>query len=97
MATKTFKIGETCRGGIITAKTTKTEIKIILKEWDYSQGTNRGSNQSNAKILDIRKFSLSSSRRKLESYLLDLTTSYNVGKILNWIETKVEFEKSFSW
>jgi len=49
MAKKTWKLGEVCRGGIITVETKNNIIKVIGKEWDYSQGTNKGSNQSNAK------------------------------------------------
>lgn len=29
MATKTWKLGEVCRGGVITIETTKTQVKII--------------------------------------------------------------------
>ena len=48
MATKTWKIGEYCKGGIITIKTTATKIIVIGKDWDFSKGSNRGSDQSGA-------------------------------------------------
>lgn len=41
MATKTFKIGEYCKGGIITVETKGSTVHIIAKEWDYSQGTRK--------------------------------------------------------
>jgi hypothetical protein len=28
MATKTWKLGEVCKGGVITVETTKTQVKI---------------------------------------------------------------------
>ena len=31
MATKTWKIGEYCKGGVITIETTKTQFKVIAK------------------------------------------------------------------
>ena len=31
MAKKTWKLGEVCRGGVITIETTKTQVKIIAK------------------------------------------------------------------
>jgi hypothetical protein len=46
MATKTFKIGESCKGGVITIETTKTQVNVIAKEWDSSKGYNKGSDQS---------------------------------------------------
>ena len=49
MAEKTWKLGEVCQGGVITVQTTKTQVKVIAKEWDYSKGSNRGSDQSGAK------------------------------------------------
>jgi hypothetical protein len=49
MAKKTWKLGEVCRGGIITVETKENKVAIIGKEWDFAAGSNRGSNQSNAK------------------------------------------------
>ena len=49
MATKTFKIGEYAKNGVITAITTKNKVTIISKLWDVSAGTNKNSDQSNAK------------------------------------------------
>jgi len=93
MATKTFKIGEYCRGGIITIETTKTQVKVIAKEWDTSKGYSKGSDQSNAKEWNRLEVNLSSSdaESKVNWFLFDLTTSYYTDVILDWIKTKVAF------
>lgn len=93
MATKTFKIGEYCKGGIITIETTKTQVKVIAKEWDYSKGSSKNSDQSKAKEWNRLEVNLSDSNaeRSIDWFLFDLTTSYYAGEILEWIKTKVEF------
>jgi len=90
MNTKTFKIGEYAKGGVITAEVHKNTIKIIGKEWDYSQGSSRNSNQSNAKeftSLEVGKND-ANCYGKLNNFLNDLTTSYYSDVILEWINTK---------
>jgi hypothetical protein len=92
MATKIFKIGEVCKGGIITVNTTKDSVTIIGKEWDYSKGSRRSSDQSNAKEftrIEIKADESMAKRMALE-FLQDLTTSYYADHILKWIETKVK-------
>jgi hypothetical protein len=93
MATKTWKIGEYCRGGIITIETTKTQVKVIAKEWDYSKGSSKGSDQSKAKEWNRLEVNLSNSdaESKVNWFLFDLTTSYYTDEILDWIKTKVTF------
>ena len=93
MATKTFKIGEYCRGGVITIETTKTQVKVIAKEWDTSKGYSKGSDQSKAKEWNRLEVNLSSSdaESKVNWFLFDLTTSYYTDEILDWIKTKVTF------
>ena len=93
MATKTFKIGEYCKGGVITVEATAKKVTIIAKEWDYSQGSNKGSNQSNAKEWNRLEVSTNSNQaeRNLSSFLHDLTTSYYTDQILDWIKTKTKF------
>ena len=97
MATKTWRLGEICRGGVITIETTKTQVKVIAKEWDTSKGYNKGSDQSKAKEWDRLEVNLTDSKAesKIDWYLFDLTTSYQVGEILDWIKTKVEFKTSW--
>ena len=96
MATKTFKIGEYCKGGVITIETTKTQVKVIAKEWDTSKGYSKGSDQSNAKEWNRLEVNLSSSdaESKVNWFLFELTTSYYTDVILDWIKTKVTFNKN---
>lgn len=99
MATKTFKIGEYCKGGVITVETTASKVTIIAKEWDTSAGYSKGSNQSNAKEWNRLEVSTSSSdaERKLDWFLFDLTTSYYADQVMEWIKTKVKFKSEFDW
>jgi len=94
MATKTWKLGEVCKGGVITVETTKTQVKVIAKEWDFSTGSNKGSDQSKAKEWDRLEVNLTDSKAetKIDWFLFDLPTSYWAGEILDWIRTKVEFK-----
>jgi len=99
MAKKTFKIGECCAGGIITVEITGQKIVIINKEWDMSKGTQRGSNQSNAK--ELSRISVLATDndvyRKMSNYLEDLSTHYYSETIIDWIKTKVELKSNFFW
>ena len=98
MATKTWKIGEYCKGGIITVEITGKLIAVIGKEWDYSKGSSRGSNQSGAKEW-ARGTTLandSNAERHIDNFLNDLTTSYYSDQVMQWIKTKVKFETT-SW
>ena len=93
MASKTFKIGEYSRGGIITAEVNKNKVSVIFKEWDFSQGSSRGSNQSNAKELHRVEVDATSmgAETKLLHALWDDTSSYYAETVLAWIKTKVKF------
>lgn len=97
MATKTWKIGEYAKGGIITVEIKGNKIAVIGKDWDTSKGYNRGSNQSSAKEFD--RFEIDAKEReshnKLYMYLSDLTTHYYASNILEWIETKVDLTFRF--
>jgi hypothetical protein len=97
--TKTWKIGEYCKGGIITVEITGKVIHVIGKEWDMSAGTRRSSDQSKAKEWTRGTVTAddSDARRKLDNFLNDLTTSYYAGQVLEWIESKVAFKPSFGW
>jgi len=91
MATKTWKLGEIARGGIITAEVKGSKVTIIGKDWDMSAGTKRGSCQKNAEewtrveIDVVSSFSFS----QLYDFLTDLTSSYYANKIIEWVETKL--------
>ena len=93
MASKTFKIGEYCKGGVITVEATAKKVTIIAKEWDTTQGFSKGSNQSKAKEWNRLEVSTSSSdaESKLSWFLFDLTTSYYTDQILEWVRTKTKF------
>jgi hypothetical protein len=98
MATKTWKLGEVCKGGIITAIATKTKVTIIAKEWDFSKGSNKGSDQSNAKEWNRLEVNTNGSdaESKVDWFLFDLTTSYYAGEVMDWIKTKTSFTND-SW
>lgn len=99
MATKTWKLGEVCRGGIITVETKGNNVAIIGKDWDYSQGTRRGSNQKNAKEwtrLEVASTDRGSYRESF-NFLHDLTTSYHAEQILEWIKEKVDDNNFFNF
>jgi len=93
MATKTFKIGEYCKGGVITVEATAKKVTIIAKDWDFSKGSRRSSDQSNAKEWNRLEVSTNSSdaERQLDWFLFDLTTSYYAGQVMDWIKTKTKF------
>jgi len=101
MATKTFKIGEYCRGGIIQAIATKDKVTIIGKDWDYSAGSRKSSNQSNAKEWTRLEVNTSNenARRELDNFLNDLTSSYWADEVLKWVESKTELKTGsfFGW
>ena len=99
MASKTFKIGEYAKGGIITIETKGNKVAIIGKEWDYSKGSNRGSDQSGAKEwtrleVDAEEFDAD---RQMTMFLNDLTTSYYTDEIMKWIESKTKLNKRMFW
>jgi len=99
MATKTWKIGEYCRGGIITAIATESKITIIGKEWDFSKGSRRSSDQSDAKEftrleVDPRK---GDTYRELYEFLCDLATSYYAETVIDWVESKTKITQKGLW
>ena len=99
MATKTFKIGEYAKGGVITAVATKDKITIIGKEWDYSKGTSKGSDQSNAKEftrLEVKTNEVNADRN-LNNFLYDLTTAYYCDMIMDWVYTKTKITAENVW
>jgi len=99
-ATKTFKIGEYAKGGVITAKVDGDTLTIIAKDWDTSAGYNKGSNQSNAKEFDRETVDCKTNGalRTIDNFLNDLTTSYYAGTILDWAKTKgIKFESGWGW
>ena len=98
-ATKTFKIGEYAKGGVITAEINGKVITIIGKEWEYSKGSRKSSDQSNAKEF-TRGTVLANEQDaewKLSNFLCSLTTSYYADEIIKWVKTKVKIEPEFGY
>ena len=99
MATKTWKLGELSKGGVITVEVTAKKVSVIAKEWDYSKGYSKGSDQSKAKEWNRLEVSTTDSdaRSKIDWFLFDLTTSYYADEVMKWIESKVSFKSEFNW
>ena len=97
--TKTWKIGEYAKGGVITVEVQGKVITVIGKDWDMSQGTRKGSNQSNAKEFTRIEVNVEQrdADRQLSMFLNDLTTSYYTNKLMEWIESKSELDKRMFW
>lgn len=99
MTTKTWKIGESCKGGIITVEISGKVIKVIGKDWDVNAGYNKNSNQSNAKEFTSGTVLSTdfNAESKIDDFLNDLTTFYYSNSILQWIKSKVNFKSEFSY
>jgi hypothetical protein len=96
MATKTWKLGEVCRGGIITVETKGSKVAIIGKDWNHENGGRRSQQKNNKEWTRFEFDSQSDGKeREADEFLHDLTTSYHSGEILDWIKTKVEFKQSW--
>ncbi len=97
--THTWKIGEYCKGGIITVEITGKKIDIIAKDWDHSQGTKHSSDQSNAQEFDRCTIDANNEtcEREAMDFLCDLTSSYYADKVWKWIESKVQVRKNLFW
>ena len=91
-STHTWKLGEVCKGGVITVEINGDKVAIIGKDWDFSKGSRRSANQTNAQEwvrIEITATADKAKREVLE-FLQDLTTSYYADQILKWIESKVK-------
>ena len=99
MATKTFKIGEYAKGGVITAEVGKTSITIIAKNWDFSTGSRRSSDQTNAKETHRINVGIqdAEAQRKLTMWLCEETTSYYADEIMKWVLSKTKLSKNLFW
>jgi len=98
-ATKTWKLGEVAQGGVITVEVKDKQITVIGKEWDFSTGSRRSSNQSNAKEFTRKTFNADAEnvQRELADFLCDLSTSYWADEITKWIVSKVKLRTSLFW
>lgn len=97
--TKTWKLGEVCQGGIITVEIQGKVVTIIGKEWDFSTGSRRSSDQSNAKEFTRGTGDATDPKgeRKALEFLQNLSTSYHADNIMKWIGTHVTWAKSDWW
>jgi hypothetical protein len=99
MATRTWKLGEVCKGGVITVETKGNNVAIIGKDWDTSAGFNRGSSQKNAKEwtrLEVNAEERDADRQMM-LFLEDLTTYYWADQIIEWIKDKTDLNKRMFW
>ena len=99
MASKTFKLGEYAKGGVITANVTKTKVTIIGKEWDTSAGYSKSSSQTNAKEFTRLEVSTDDrdAERKLDFFLCDLTTSYYADQVMDYVRKNTTLHKRSMW
>jgi len=79
MATKSFRIGECAVGGIIKVDITGKVIQIKALDWNTKKAVSEGSAMSDEPQCS----------QKIEEYLMDLTTCYYAGKIMEWIKSKL--------
>jgi len=79
MATKSFRIGECAVGGIIKVDITGKVIQIKALDWNTKKAVSSGSAMSDEPQCS----------QKIEEYLMDLTTCYYAGKIMEWIKSKL--------
>ena len=95
MASKTFKIGEACIGGVITAETTAGSVTIKIREWDTSVGFSRGSNQSGARVINTFTVKVTDrdADRILHNFISDNATHYWADQVMEWVESKSKLKK----
>lgn len=93
---KTWKLGEVCQGGIITVEINGSFITIIGKEWDYSKGSRRSSDQSNAKEFTRRTIYSTgpNAYNNIYDFLIDLTTSYFTEEVIKWMVSKIKINQN---
>ena len=97
---KTFNIGEYCQGGVITIEIQGNSILVIGREWDFSKGSTKSSNQSNSKEFTRLVVAVDDggAYTKLYNFLTELTSHYYTETIIDYIETKVKLGDTFtSW
>jgi hypothetical protein len=99
MASKTWKLGERAKGGVITANVTKTKVTIIGKEWDTSAGYSKSSSQTNAKEFTRLEVSTDDrdAERKLDFFLCDLTSSYYADQVMDYVRKNTTLNKRSMW
>jgi hypothetical protein len=97
--TKTWKLGEICQGGVVTVEVTGQKIAIIGKEWDFSTGSRKSSDQSKAQEftrLEVEANEYNAERQVL-NFLGDLMHSWAADEIAKWIGTQVTYTSNNFW
>jgi len=87
MATKSFKIGEYAIGGIIKVDINGKVIQVKALDYYSKNEVMSGSVMSDEY----------DAKRKLDNFLHELTSSYYAGKVMEWIESKVEIRNPYGW
>ena len=85
MKNKTFKIGEYCKGGIITVEVKDRIITLIGREWDYSRGQAGAINAKEFTRLEVDAREFRTDER-INEFLWDLTSSFYADKVMVWIK-----------
>jgi len=81
MAKQTFKIGESCIGGIIEVNITGKVIVIKALDWQTNKEVRRGTTDTTDPQCE----------RKIDDFLTDLTSYYFVEKVMKFIKDNVNF------
>ena len=94
MATKTFKIGEYAKGGIIKVITKGNVIQITIHNM-YSKEQEEIEAHSETITEYDRTIKCDDLERRLNNFLHEITSSYYAGKVMNWIKDKTKL--NFFW
>lgn len=78
MARKTFKIGESCTGGILQVEVNNRNHTVRIRAKDWSTKVD----------VSADAFTISD-KSAIDEYLNELTSSYHASKVLDWIKSQV--------
>jgi hypothetical protein len=82
MAKQTFKIGESCIGGIIEVTITGKVIQIKALDWQTKKEVRKGTTDTTDPNCE----------QKIDDFLTDLTSYYFVEKVMKYIRDNVNFK-----
>ena len=88
MNTKTWKIGERCRGGIITVNVTPYFVYVYGKDWPAGASRKDCLNLANVWSAEVFNQVSDDWLWDLDDHLNWLTNSYFAEKIMDWVKTK---------
>ena len=96
MATKTFKIGESAKGGIIKVTTTDKNNKKTINISVIDMFGDAGEIYKYKEIISQHNYiNCDALERRLNDFLHDITTSYYSGIVMKWIKEKTKL--NFFW